>query len=143
MRLPVQTAACWVRPVGAPPSPVAMGVQVSVAGLYRPPVSSSSLETPWPPQTSRRLPVQAAVWKERRSGAFSAEMGVQVSATGSYRPPVPQKLPASSWPPQIRTALPVHTAEWRVRAAGGFVVETGVQESAAGSYRPPVRREGC
>jgi hypothetical protein len=56
--LPVQTAVCSARRVGA--LVVLVAVQLSVLGLYLPPVSKS-LPTPTPPQTIISLPVQTTV----------------------------------------------------------------------------------
>jgi hypothetical protein len=65
---------------------VDVGVQVSAAGSYRPPVLSAKL--PIPPHTIIRLPDQTAVCLERAEGAFVVDVGAQVSVAGSYRPPV-------------------------------------------------------
>ena len=53
---------------------VEVGVQVSVAGSYRPPVFERP-PTSGPPQTTMRLPVQTAVWQERAEGAFVVDSG--------------------------------------------------------------------
>jgi hypothetical protein len=45
-----------------------------------------------------RVPVQTAVWPERRVGALVLEVGDHVSVVGSYRPPV-SKIPLI--PPQM------------------------------------------
>jgi hypothetical protein len=55
IRLPVQTALCRYRPPGAPV--VEVGVQLSLAGSYLPPVGCSG----YPAQTTIELPVQTAV----------------------------------------------------------------------------------
>jgi hypothetical protein len=55
--LPVQTAVCSSRPVGA--LVVLLAVQLSVLGSYLPPVFESSV-TSTPPQTIISLPVQTA-----------------------------------------------------------------------------------
>ena len=55
--LPVHTAVKWARPLGA--LVVWMAIQLSVLGLYLPPVFK---ELPlYPPQTIISLPVQTAV----------------------------------------------------------------------------------
>src|SRR5881409_2942504 len=78
MRLPVHTAECSSRAVGAPAVDVA--VHVSRAGSYLPPVFVY-IELPViPPHTIIRLPVQMAVWYDRTAGAFVVEIGVQVSS---------------------------------------------------------------
>ena len=73
--LPVQTAVCPARAPGA--LVVLVAVQVSVLGLYLPPV----FKTPkpfTPPQTIISLPVQTAVWSVRASGALVVLVAVQV-----------------------------------------------------------------
>ena len=56
--LPVLTAVCWSRAAGA--LVVLVAVQLSVPGLYRPPVFKTPL-LPAPPQTIISLPVHTAV----------------------------------------------------------------------------------
>jgi hypothetical protein len=56
--LPVQTAVGKNRPAGAPV--VLVAVQLSVLGLYLPPVFKRP-SLPYPPQTIISLPVQTAV----------------------------------------------------------------------------------
>jgi hypothetical protein len=82
--LPVHTAVCDTRPSGA--LVVLVAVQVSVLGLYLPPV----LVKPGarPPQTIISLPVQMAVWNHRPAGALVVLVAVQVSVLGLYLPPV-------------------------------------------------------
>jgi len=79
--VPVQIAVWLERPAGT--FTVEVGCQVSVAGLYRPPVLEEK-----PPHTTISLPVQTAVLHTRGDGAFVVEVEVQLSVTGSYRPPV-------------------------------------------------------
>ena len=90
---------------GAPVDVV--GVQVSVAGLYRPPASAGKPGLLSPPHTIMRFPVHTAVCKYRAAGALAVvAVGVQVSVAGSYRPPVlsPGLLPHTTM------RLPVQTA---------------------------------
>jgi hypothetical protein len=82
-------------------------VQLSVLGLYRPPVFKMLL-TPCPPHTIISLPVQTAVWSHRPSGALVVLVGVQASVLGLYLPPVFKAPPTI--PPQTIISLPVHTA---------------------------------
>ena len=56
--LPVQTAVWKNRPLGAPV--VLVAVQLSVTGLYLPPLAGNP-ETPSPPQTIISLPLQTVV----------------------------------------------------------------------------------
>src|SRR6185503_4936209 len=100
--LPVQTAVCSYRAVGA--FTVVVGVQVSARGSYRLPV--------FPTQITITVPVHTAVWTELASGPVPVDVGVQVSATGSYRPPVLRES-SSPAPPQTTIRLPVHTAVCR------------------------------
>jgi hypothetical protein len=81
---------------------VLVAVQLSVLGLYRPPVLK------YPPQTIISVPVQTAVWKYRPTGALVVLVAVQLSVLGLYLPPVLKLLPLS--PPQTIISLPVHTA---------------------------------
>ena len=83
--LPVQTAVCSSRPVGA--LVVLMAVQLSVPGLYLPPVFKKT-ELPLPPQMITSLPVQTAVCPTRLSGALVVLVAVQLSVLGLYRLPV-------------------------------------------------------
>jgi len=73
--LPVQTAVWKFRASGA--LVVLVVVQVSVLGLYLPPVFNPPL-LPTPPQTMISLPVQTAVCSVRASGALVVLVGVQV-----------------------------------------------------------------
>ena len=77
IRLPLQTAA-WPRRAEGTPL-MLVGDQLSVVGLYLPPV----FVTFPPPQTIISLPVQTAVWRLLGEGAFRGEVGSQVSVAGS------------------------------------------------------------
>src|SRR5205823_14967372 len=101
---PVHTAVSAYRPAGA--LVVLVGVQLSVAGLYRPPVFKSQQN---PPQTIIWLPVQTAVWDPRAAGALVVLVAVQLSVLGLYRPPVFTSMPPL-YPPQTIIWLPVQTA---------------------------------
>ena len=87
---------------------VLVAVQVSVLGLYLPPVFKAPLVLLDPPQTIISLPVQTAVWKSRSLGALVVLVAVQLSVLGLYLPPVFKKLPKI--PPQTIISLPVQTA---------------------------------
>jgi hypothetical protein len=112
---------------------VLVAVQLSVLGLYLPPV------LPLPPQTIISVLVHTAVCWLRAAGALVVLVAVQLSVPGLYRPPVLKKL-LSSHPPQtiISISLPVHTAVCSYRAWGALVVLVAVQLSVPGLYRPPV-----
>jgi hypothetical protein len=89
---------------------VLVAVQLSVLGLYRPPVFKMLL-APCPPQTIISLPVQTALWSHRASGAPVVLVAIQLSVLGLYLPPVLKGLaPSPSHPPQTIISLPVHTA---------------------------------
>src|SRR5436305_1946402 len=90
-------------------------VQVSVLGLYLPPVSNGS-PCPIPPQTITSLLVQTAVCWVRAVGALVKLVAVQLSVLGSYLPPVFDP------PPQTIISLPVQTAVCQDRAEGALVV---------------------
>jgi hypothetical protein len=93
---------------------VEVGVQVSVAGSYRPPVLRWKGPYPpltilsFPPHTIMRVPVQTAVWAYRAVGVFTVEVGVHESVTGSYLPPVSSS--SLYEPPHTTMRLPVQTA---------------------------------
>jgi hypothetical protein len=66
---------------------VLVAAQLSVLGLYLPPVFKRAL-LPNPPQTTISLPVHTAVCEYRASGAFVVLVAAQLSVPGSYLPPV-------------------------------------------------------
>jgi hypothetical protein len=90
---------------------VLVAVQVSVLGLYLPPVLKTPLASA-PPQTIISLSVHTAVWWIRAEGALVVLVAVQLSVLGSYLPPVLKNVLVSSNPPQTIISLPVHTAVW-------------------------------
>src|SRR5215831_3915981 len=78
--LPVHTAVCPSRASGA--LVVLVAVQLSVPGLYLPPVLKTwNGEKTCPPQTIISLPVQTAV---PPVGALAVLVGVQLSVVGLY-----------------------------------------------------------
>src|SRR5262245_45112194 len=77
--LSVHTAVWSCLPSGAPVEVVA--VQLSVVGLYRPPVFKSPLLVS-PPQTIISLPVHTAVCQSRPSGALVVLVALQLSVIG-------------------------------------------------------------
>src|SRR6266705_5702020 len=83
--LPVQTAVCRSRASGA--LVVLVAVQLSVPGLYLPPVFKFMLPS-FPPQTIISLPVHTAVGMARAVGALVRLVAVQLSVLGLYLPPV-------------------------------------------------------
>ena len=86
---------------------VLVAVQVSVFGLYLPPVSKKVLRPSQPPQTIISLPVHTARWSTRAVGALVVLVAIQLSVTGLYLPPV--FVPGNP-PPQMIISVPVHTA---------------------------------
>jgi hypothetical protein len=69
-------------------------VQVSVLGLYRPPLFNLQLlQHPSPPQMIISLPVHTAVCDSRASGALTVLVGVHVSLVGLYRAPLFKSQP--------------------------------------------------
>ena len=62
-----------------------VAIQVSVLGLYLPPVLKTVLATP--PQTIISVPVHTALWWDRPAGALVL-VAAQVSVVGLYLPPV-------------------------------------------------------
>src|ERR1043166_7502219 len=73
MLLPVHTALWNSRPTGA--FVVLVALQLSVIGLYLPPVFTSLPLTSKPPHTIISLPVQMAVESARAVGAFDRSSG--------------------------------------------------------------------
>src|SRR3989442_1659687 len=118
-----------------------VAVQLSVLGLYLPPVFNGRKFPPTPPQTIISTPVRTAVWEYRASGAWVVLVGIQVSVFGFYLPPV-FNAPLSPDPPQtsITSSLPDHTAVWPDRAEGALLVLVAVQLSVLGLYLPPVSK---
>jgi hypothetical protein len=64
-----------------------VAVQLSVLGLYLPPVFKSLLLSA-PPQTIISLPLQTAVCSSRAAGALVMLVAVQLFVLGLYLPPV-------------------------------------------------------
>jgi hypothetical protein len=83
-------------------------VQLSMLGLYAPPVFKSL--PLYPPQTIISLSAQTAVCEFRPEGALVVLMAVQLSVVGLYLPPVLRTLGLLSSPAQTTISLPVHTA---------------------------------
>jgi len=98
---------CNSRAVGVLVTLVA--VQLSVLGLYLPPVFNGRKFPPTPPQMIMSTPVHTAVWEYRLSGAFVVLVGIQLSVLGLYLPPVLKTVLPSN-PPHTIISLPVHTA---------------------------------
>jgi len=119
---------------------VLVAVQLSVLGLYRPPVFTLMLPLN-PPQTIISLSVQTAMCWARPSGALVVLVAIQLSVLGLHRPPV-LKTPLGLNPPQTIISLPVQTAVWRYRPAGALVGLGAVQLLVPGLYRPPVSKKG-
>src|SRR6266851_2786788 len=106
--LSVQTVMGPNRGLGA--SIVLVAIQLSVVGLYRPPVLNRLRSvTESPPQTIISLPLQTAAGKLRAVGVSVVLVTIQLSVVGLYRPPV-LTGPKRSNPPQTIISLPVQTA---------------------------------
>ena len=83
-----------------------VAVQLSVLGLYLPPVFTMMI-LPSPPQTIISLPVHTALCKARASAAFVVLVAVQLSVTGLYLPPVLKvSMPLRSAPDDHFAACP-------------------------------------
>jgi len=67
---------------------VLVAVQLSVLGLYRPPVFKYLRGLLNPPQTIISLPVHTAVCSPRVEGALVVLVAVQLFVLGLYFPPV-------------------------------------------------------
>ena len=86
---------------------VLVAVQLSMLGLYLPPVLKEL--TPFhPPQTIIALLVHTATCWNRPAGALVVVVATQLSMLGVYLPPV-FKMKGLA-PPQTIISLPVHTA---------------------------------
>jgi hypothetical protein len=83
-----------------------VAVQLSVLGLYLPPVFKEA--GCCPPQITISLPLHTAVCAVRGPGALTVLVAVQLSVLGLYLPPVLNSLPLD--PPQTIISLPIHTA---------------------------------
>jgi hypothetical protein len=101
----VHTAVCTARASGA--LVVLVAIQVSVLGLYFPPVFKKLKLLPSPPQTIISLPVHTAVCHSRASAALVVLVASQLFVAGLYLPPV-FKWPVL-YPPQTIISVPVHT----------------------------------
>jgi hypothetical protein len=77
---------------------VLVATQLSMLGLYLPPVFRPTKKAPSPPQTIISLPVQTAVCSNRPSGALVVLVAVQLSVLGLYLPPVFKTEPLLSPP---------------------------------------------
>jgi hypothetical protein len=111
-------------------------VQLSVLGLYLPPVFIQGKVKSPPPQTIISLPVHTAVCAARAVGALVVLVATQLSVLGLYLPPVSKT--SSPTPPQTIISLPVQTAVCSSRAVGALVVLVATQLLVLGLYFPPV-----
>ena len=92
---------------------VLVAVQLSVLGLYLPPVFKERPLLLGPPHTIISLPVHTVVLIYRGVVALVVLVGVQVSVLELYLPPV-FKGPPKLAPPQTIISLPVQTAQTAV-----------------------------
>ena len=85
-----------------------VGVQLSVPGLYLPPVSKSIAgQQNTPPQTIISLPVHTAACESRGESALLVLVAIQLSVSGLYLPPVLQSLNVESVPAHTIISLPL------------------------------------
>jgi hypothetical protein len=87
---------------------VLMGVQLSVLGLYLPPVLRPLMRSVVPPQAIISLPVHTAVGSIRPSGALVMLVGVQVSSVHGGAPSL--ILPELSGRKKVRNIPVDHTS---------------------------------
>ena len=85
---------------------VPVAVQLSVVGLYLPPVF---VLPAFPPHMIISFGVHTAVWDRRAEGEFVVLVAVQLFVVGLYLPPV-FKSPKSPAPPHTIISLAVQTA---------------------------------
>jgi hypothetical protein len=84
-------------------------VQVSVRGLYLPPVLKK-VPLLIPPHTIISLPVQTPLCQARGVGALVVLVVVQVSLQGLYIPPLFKYVKLVVRPPQTIILLPIQSA---------------------------------
>jgi hypothetical protein len=84
-------------------------VQVSVRGLYLPPVLNK-VPLFHPPHTIISLPAQTALCSARGVGALVVLVAVQVSLQGLYIPPLFKYVKLVVRPPQMIILLPIQSA---------------------------------
>ena len=89
--LPVQTATCKYRAVGA--FVVLVAVQLFMPGIVSAACVQVIVTYPSPPQTIISVPVQIAVCPDRACGTLVVLVLVQLSVAGSYLFPVFKALP--------------------------------------------------
>ena len=88
-----------------------VAVQVSVPGLYLPPVFKvAAAGIKLRPRRSFRCRSRPPYAQSRASGALVVLVAVQLSVLGLYLPPVLRTKLIPSCPPQTIISLPVHTA---------------------------------
>ena len=103
-----------------------VGVQLSVPGLYFPPVlTREGKPSLSPPQTIISVPIHTAVWPARALGAPELLINVQVSVAGLYFAPE-LKSALLLRPPHMIISLPVQIAVCSSRASGGAAVAAQV-----------------
>jgi hypothetical protein len=122
---------------------VLVAIQLSVLGLYLPPVFVVTKPLPntytHPPQTIISLPVQTSVRAYWAVGAFVVLVAIQLFVLGLYLPPVFKGKPnGPGTPPQTIISLPVHTAVCALRPEGALLRLVAVHLSVLGLYLPPV-----
>ena len=135
---PVQTAVGKPRPDGAPV--VLVAVQLSVAGLYLPPVFKATGPIN-PPQTIISLPVQTAVCSYRPVGRVG-ETGGCPTIHGWIVSPARVQIHADISSPDDHLAAGPHCRK-SCRPSGALVVLVAVQLSVPGLYLPPVFRNAA
>ena len=110
---------------------VLVAVQLSVLGLYLPPVLNG--RDRFRPRRSFRCRSRLLCDSTRAAGALVVLVAVQLSVLGLYLPPVLKSVTPSN-PPQTIISLPVQTAVCASRAVGALVSVVGVHVS---SVQPP------
>jgi hypothetical protein len=114
---------------------VLIEVQVSVVGLYLPPVFVTPLLV-YPPQTIISVPVQTAANRLRPAAALVVLVGVQLSVPGLYLPPVFVWPTPPTVPPQTIISEPVQNATCCCRASGTLITLVAAHVSLhPGSWR--------
>ena len=87
-----------------------VAVQLSVLGLYLPPVLIEVTAIIVPPQTIISLPLQTAVCDCRPVGRVGSAGSCPTVSAGIVSPTGIDRVRPKSYPPQTIISLPVHTA---------------------------------
>ena len=120
-----------------------VAVQVSVPGLYLPPVLNSTDCRLPPPQTIISLPVQTALCRYRATGALVVLVAAQLSVSRIVAPASVENAAGALSAPDDHLAAGPNCRVIDLAPSGALVVLVAVQVSVLGSYLPPVFKYWC